>query len=192
LTVWALRHVAPGCRASFASSLAHERRAALDLGAAAALPAAGGRRLLAEASVDLGAPPLRAFGVGALLPGGYDHVYDAAASGASVAGALRVVAPGGVVTLVGPGGPIVPLGDASLLAARGVTLAGLWGGAATGAGSSSRSAFASALELVASAAPPLGGLVTHRFRPDHYRRALAVARRPARHGALRVALTSFE
>ena len=112
---------------------------------------------------------------GAQLTGGFDTVVDCVGSDASIAQALRVVAPGGTVLLVG------------MPARVSLDLTGLWHReiALRGAYAYTAADFATAFELVASR--DLGRLVTDTYTLDRYTDAIAHAAEAGARGAVKIA-----
>jgi threonine dehydrogenase-like Zn-dependent dehydrogenase len=99
---------------------------------------------------------------------------------------MRVAAPGGRLVLVGGPGEVGGL-DWTLAWARELRIDGTYVYGAEPSLAGSPHTFGEALRLLAAHPElPLGGLVTHRFRLDEWRRAMAVSLDRGRAGALKV------
>ncbi len=117
----------------------------------------------------------RSLRFGAQLTGGADVVVDCVGSPASLAQALRVVAPGGTILMVGmPGNTTV---DLTSLWHREITLTGCYAYTAPD--------FASAFDLARDA--PLERLLSATYPLDRYREAIEHAANAGRRGAVKIA-----
>ncbi|MGI8791849.1 MAG: zinc-binding dehydrogenase, partial [Acidimicrobiales bacterium] len=117
----------------------------------------------------------RSLQMGAQLTGGFDTVVDCVGSDASIAQALRVVAPGGTVVLVG------------MPARVSLDLTGLWHRetAIRGAYAYTADDFRAAFDLVA--AKSLGRLVSATYTLDRFTDAIAHAAEAGPRGSVKVA-----
>jgi threonine dehydrogenase-like Zn-dependent dehydrogenase len=109
------------------------------------------------------------------LTGGVDAVVDCVGNDASIAQALRVVAPGGTVHMVGMPGRVAV--DLTSLWHREVNLKGAY--------AYTRDDFVKAFELVE--ARDLGRLVSAMYPLDRYREAIEHAANAGRRGAVKIA-----
>jgi threonine dehydrogenase-like Zn-dependent dehydrogenase len=115
-----------------------------------------------------------------VLVGGADLVYECVGSECSVDDALRFTRGGGTVVLVGLAA-IPKRVDWTPIWLNELTIKGsVWGGTETFQGRKVRT-FQLALEWMAEGKLDLSPMLTHRFRLDDYRRALAVAASKSRH-----------
>lgn len=132
----------------------------------------------------LGARLLRPILGPAVLTDGADLVYDCVGSAASLSDALRLARTGGRVVLVGLAGQL-PAIDWTWVWLRELTL---WGACAYGVeqveGETVRT-FTLALQLLSGGRARLGHLITHKFRLDEYRRALATVVQKGRSGVVK-------
>ena len=121
-----------------------------------------------------------------VLTGGFDLVFDAVGSGASVDASLRVVAPRGRLVLLGTAGELEHL-DLTLAWARELRVIGSYVYGREPSLPGAPHTFDYLLDRLAQPdAPPVGELVTHRFGLDHWREALAVATGRRRHASIKV------
>jgi threonine dehydrogenase-like Zn-dependent dehydrogenase len=134
-----------------------------------------------------------------LLVGGFDVVYDAVGSSASVQNALRWTREGGTVVLVGRG--LAPLSlDLTPVWHREVNLIGAWAhgtenapgaraAAALGTGRGGREeTFQLSARLMRERKLTPERLITHRFPLHEFRRAVATARQRSEHRSIKVML----
>ena len=121
-----------------------------------------------------------------VFTGGFDLVFDAVGSAASVDASLRVTAPRGRLVLLGTAGELAHL-DLTLAWARELRVIGsyVYGREATLPGAPHT--FDYLLERLAQPdAPPVAELVTHRFGLDRWRDALTVATGRGKHASVKV------
>jgi threonine dehydrogenase-like Zn-dependent dehydrogenase len=122
-----------------------------------------------------------------VLSGGFAQVYDAVGSRRSLADAMRVAKPGGRLVLVGGPGQVGGL-DWTLAWSRELRIDGTYVYGLEPSVPGTPHTFDEAIRLLlANPEMPLGELVTHRFRLDEWRRAMAVSLSRGRTGALKVA-----
>jgi threonine dehydrogenase-like Zn-dependent dehydrogenase len=121
-----------------------------------------------------------------VLTGGFDLVFEAVGSRDSVDASLRVVAPRGRLVLLGTAGELEHL-DLTLAWARELRIIGsyVYGREASLPGVPHTFDHLLA-RLVETGAPVIADLVTHRFRLDQWRQALAVATGRGRHASVKV------
>jgi threonine dehydrogenase-like Zn-dependent dehydrogenase len=123
-----------------------------------------------------------------LLVGGADVVYECAGNKSSVDDSLRLARSGGTVVLMGAAA-ILKRVDWTPIWLNELTVKGsVWGGTGTFQGRRVHT-MQLALELMAEGKLDLAPMVTHRFRLDDYKRALAVTADKGRH---RVVKSVFE
>lgn len=179
-TVAALRLLAP--QAPVVAIARHEvqRRMAERLGATLADSA------VKAAVSDAGAGTHRSILGRTVLSGGFSRVYDAVGRRASLADALHVAGPRARVVLVGGPGELGGL-DWTLAWTRELRIEGTYtyGSEPSLPGATHTMGHAMRL-LAANPQLPLGELVTHRFRLEDWRRAMATALSRGRSGALKV------
>jgi L-iditol 2-dehydrogenase len=119
-----------------------------------------------------------------VLVGGADVVYECVGSDSSIDEALRFTHGGGTVVLVGLAA-IPKRVDWTPIWLNELTIKGsVWGGMETFQGRRVRTSQL-ALEWMAAGKIDLASMVTHRFRLDDYRRALAAAADKGRHQVLK-------
>jgi threonine dehydrogenase-like Zn-dependent dehydrogenase len=119
-----------------------------------------------------------------VLTGGFDQVYDAVGTRASLASALRVAAPRARVVVVGGPGHLGGM-DWTLVWARELRLAGTY---VYGREVSGEHTMDTALRLLTEHPElPIGELVTHRFRLDHWPAAMRAVLDRRKSGAVKVA-----
>ena len=183
-TLAAIRLAVPRAEVVVVARHPAQRSMAERLGAGAV---SGGRNAAVQAAVrHAGARRHRSLLGEAVLSGGFAHVYDAVGSRSSLADALRVAEPRGRVVLVGGPGEVGPV-DWTLAWARELRIEGTYVYGAEPSLAGSPHTFAEALRLLADNPElPLGELVTHRFRLEEWRRAMAVSLDRGRAGALKV------
>jgi threonine dehydrogenase-like Zn-dependent dehydrogenase len=184
-TVAGLRLVAP--RAEVILLARHDAQRVMGERLGAVLAAAGGHDAAVQAAIrHAGARAHRSILGQAVLSGGFAQVYDAVGSRRSVADAMRVAEPGGQVVLVGGPGEIGRL-DWTLAWSRELRIEGIYVYGAEPSLPGSPHTFDEAIRLLlANPELPLGELVTHRFRLEEWRRAMAVSLSRGRTGALKV------
>ena len=121
-----------------------------------------------------------------VLTGGFDLVFDGVGSRASVDASLRVVAPRGRLVLLGTAGELEHL-DLTLAWARELRVIGsyVYGREASLPGAPHTFDYLMQ-RLAGPDAPPVAGLVTHRFGLDRWRQAMAVATGRRRHASVKV------
>jgi threonine dehydrogenase-like Zn-dependent dehydrogenase len=121
-----------------------------------------------------------------VLTGGFDLVFDAVGSAASVNASLRVVAPRGRLVLLGTAGELEHL-DLTLAWARELRVIGSYVYGRERSLPGWPHTFDYLLDRLAKpGAPPVAELVTHRFGLDDWRRAMAVATGRGRHASVKV------
>ena len=119
-----------------------------------------------------------------ILIGGADVVYECVGSKDSVDDSLRLARSGGTVVLMGMAG-ILPQVDWTPIWLNELTVRGsVWGGVETFQGRRVR-AIQLALEWMAEGKLDLSPMITHRFRLEDYKTALAVTANKARHRAIK-------
>jgi threonine dehydrogenase-like Zn-dependent dehydrogenase len=115
-----------------------------------------------------------------VMVGGADIVYECVGSKSSVDDSLRLACSGGTVVLMGAAA-ILKRVDWTPIWLNELTVRGsVWGGTGTFQGRRART-FQLALEWMAEDKLDLAPMVTHRFRLDDYKRALAVTANKGRH-----------
>lgn len=115
-----------------------------------------------------------------VVVGGADVVYECVGSAATVDDSLRLARSGGTVVVVGLAGLLRGV-DWTPIWLNELRLLGAYAyGVETHGGRTVRT-FQLALEMIAQGWPDLSRLVTHRFRLDEYRRALAMTSARGRH-----------
>lgn len=115
-----------------------------------------------------------------LLVGGVDIVYDCVGSKKSVADGLSLVASGGTVVMSGLAGVLKRV-DWTPIWLKELTITGsVWSSTETFQGQRERP-FRLALQWMAQRKLDLSAMVTHRFKLDDYRRALAITADKGRH-----------
>jgi threonine dehydrogenase-like Zn-dependent dehydrogenase len=183
-TVAALRLVAPRAEVILLARHDAQRVMGERLGA---VVAAGGRDAAVQAAVrHAGARAHRSILGQAVLSGGFAQVYDAVGSRRSLADAMRVAEPGGRLVLVGGPGEVAGL-DWTLAWSRELQIAGTYVYGDESSLPGSPHTFDEAIRLLlANPELPLGELVTHRFRLEEWRQAMAVSLSRGRSGALKV------
>jgi threonine dehydrogenase-like Zn-dependent dehydrogenase len=183
-SVAALLLVAP--RAEVILVARHEAQRAMGerLGASVAL--GGGDAAVQAAVRHAGARAHRSILGQTVLSGGFAQVYDAVGSRGSLMDSMRVAEPGGRLVLVGGPGEIGGV-DWTLAWTRELRIDGtyVYGDEPSLPGRPHTIDEAIRL-LVANPELPLGELVTHRFRLEEWRRAMAVSLSRGRSGALKV------
>jgi len=121
-----------------------------------------------------------------VLTGGFELVFDAVGSAASVDASLRVVAPRGRLVLLGTAGELQHL-DLTLAWARELRIIGSYVYGREPSLPGAPHTFDYLLDRLAEpGAPPVAELVTHRFGLDDWRRAIAVATGRGRHQSVKV------
>jgi len=123
---------------------------------------------------------------GEVFTGGFELVFDCVGSRTSVDASLRVVAPRGRLVLLGTAGELAHL-DLTLAWARELRVIGsyVYGREASLPGAPHT--FDHLMERLARTdAPPVAGLVTHRFALDRWREAMGVATGRGRHQSVKV------
>lgn len=156
------------------------------LGASRVVVDRGGDGPLRAAVEVTGARAHRPIVGDAVLTGGFDLVFDGVGSRASVDASLRVTAPRGRLVLLGTAGELPHL-DLTLAWARELRVIGsyVYGREASLPGAPHTFDFL--LErLAGQGAPPVAGLVTHRFGLDQWRQAMRVATGRGRHASVKV------
>jgi threonine dehydrogenase-like Zn-dependent dehydrogenase len=183
-TVAALRLVAPRAEVILAARHDAQRGMGERLGAAMAT---GGRDAAVKAAIQhAGARAHRSILGQTVLSGGFAQAYDAVGSRRSLADAMRVAEPGGRLVLVGGPGEVGGL-DWTLAWSRELRIEGTYVYGAEPSLPGIPHTFDEAIRLlVANPEVPLGELVTHRFRLQEWRRAMAVSLSRGRSGALKV------
>ncbi len=125
-----------------------------------------------------------------MLSGGFEQVYDAVGSQASLAEAMRVTGPGGRLVLVGGPAHIGRL-DWTLAWTRELRIEGTYTYGSETSRPGAPHTMDVALQLLAAHPElPLEKLVTHRFRLEEWRRAMGTALGRGRSGAIKVVLES--
>jgi L-iditol 2-dehydrogenase len=182
-TLAALRLVAPRCEVVMLARHAEQHSAGERLGAGAVL---GGRDAAARAAVrHAGARAHRSILGDTVLSGGFAQVYDAVGSRSSLRDAMRVAASGARLVLVGGPGEVGGL-DWTLAWSRELRIDGTYVYGTEPSLPGSPHTFAEAMRLLAAHPElPLGELVTHRFRLEEWRRAMAVSLGRGKSGALK-------
>jgi threonine dehydrogenase-like Zn-dependent dehydrogenase len=121
-----------------------------------------------------------------VLTGGFDLVFEAVGSAASVDASLRVVAPRGRLVLLGTAGELQHL-DLTLAWARELRVIGSYVYGREPSLPGAPHTFDDLLDRLAKpGAPPVAQLVTHRFGLDDWRQAMAVATGRGRHASVKV------
>ncbi|HYN63266.1 MAG TPA: alcohol dehydrogenase catalytic domain-containing protein [Candidatus Limnocylindrales bacterium] len=186
-TVAALRLVAPRAEVVLLARHGTQRDMGERLGAGSA---AGGRDAAVQAAIrHAGARAHRSILGQVVLSGGFTQVYDAVGSQRSLADAMRVAEPGGRMVLVGGPGQVSGL-DWTLAWTRELRIEGTYVYGSEPSLPGSPHTFDEAIRLlVANPQMPLGELVTHRFRLEEWRRAMAVSLTRGKSGALKVVFT---
>jgi L-iditol 2-dehydrogenase len=140
-----------------------------------------------RAAVEVtGARPHRPIVGRDVFTGGFDLVFDAVGSRASVDASLRVVAPRGRLVLLGTAGELEHL-DLTLAWARELRIIGSYVYGREPALPGAPHTFDELLDRLARPdAPPVGELVTHRFGLDRWREAIGVAMGRGRHASVKV------
>jgi threonine dehydrogenase-like Zn-dependent dehydrogenase len=183
-TVAALRLVAP--RAVVILVARHDTQRLMGERLGAIVAAAGGDAAVQAAIRHAGARAHRSILGQAVLSGGFAQVYDAVGSRRSLADAMRVAEPGGRLVLVGGPGEVGGL-DWTLAWSRELRIDGTYVYGDESSLPGSPHTFDEAIRLLlANPELPLAELVTHRFRLEEWRRAMAVSLSRGRSGALKV------
>lgn len=166
----------------------HPRQAALAerFGASRVVLDRRGRGAQRAAVEVTGAHPHRPIVGRDVLTGGFDLVFDAVGSRASIDAGLRVVAPRGRLVLLGTAGELEHL-DLTLVWARELRIIGTYVYGREASLPGTPHTFDDLLDRLArDDAPPVGDLVTHRFGLDGWRDALAAATGRGRHASVKV------
>lgn len=179
-TAAALRMAAPAAEVTLVARHAPQRELGARLGAhlargplEAAVERAGARRHRPLVGEDV-------------LTGGFERVYDCVGSAASLDAALRVAGPRGQVAIVG-GPAIIRALDWTLVWTRELRVEGSYVyGIEHGLPGAPHTMDAAMELMVGHPELPIGELVTHRFRLEEWRRAMAAALDRRRSGALKV------
>jgi threonine dehydrogenase-like Zn-dependent dehydrogenase len=179
-TVAALRMVAPGADVTLVARHAAQRDLGKRLGAhpargplEAAVERAGARRHRPLVGQDV-------------LTGGFDQVYECVGSASSLDAALRVAGPRGRVAIVG-GPAIIRELDWTLAWTRELRIEGSYVYGTEHALPGAPHTMDAAMQLLTEHPElPIGELVTHRFRLDQWRQAMAVALNGRAAGAIKV------
>lgn len=179
----ALLLAAPGAEVTVVARHAAQRDLAARFGAyvasdplAAAVERAGARRHRPLVGEDV-------------LTGGFAQVYDCVGSGSSLDASLRVAAPRGRVVILG-GPAIVRDLDWTLAWTRELRVEGAYVyGSEHGLPGAPHTMDAAMRLLVEHPELPIGELVTHRFRLEEWRQAMAAALDRRRSGAIKVVFT---
>lgn len=180
-TLAALRLAAPGAEVSLVARHDAQRRMAGRLGAAAVRGDA-----LAAAVERTGARRHRPLVGEDVLVGGFDQVYDAVGSARSLDATFRVAAPRSRVVVVGGPAHVGQL-DWTLVWTRELRLDGSYVyGRETSLPGQPDTMEAAIAMLADHPELPLAEVVTHRFRLEEWRRALAASLGRRRSGALKV------
>jgi threonine dehydrogenase-like Zn-dependent dehydrogenase len=183
-SVAALRLAAP--RAEVILLARHDAQRAMGERLGAVLAPRGRDAAVQAAIRHAGARAHRSILGQAVLSGGFAQVYDAVGSRRSLADALRVADLGGRVVLVGGPGEVGGL-DWTLAWSRELRIHGTYVYGAEPSIPGTPHTFGEAIRLLrAHPEMPLGELVTHRFRLEEWRRAMAVSLSRGRSGALKV------
>ncbi len=124
------------------------------------------------------------FGHQALI-GGFDFVYDCVGSGQSLTDAMKYARSGGTVAEVGTSQ--IALVDTAPLWLDELNLIGANGRAIEQYNGRSMHTYEVVFELIQQGKLDLSGLLTHRFRIEHYRQAIATLVNRGRSGAIKVA-----
>jgi threonine dehydrogenase-like Zn-dependent dehydrogenase len=187
-TVAALRLVEPRAEVILLARHAAQRLLGERLGASMA---AGGRDAAVQAAIrHAGARAHRSILGQTVLSGGFAQVYDAVGSRRSLADAMRVSEPGGRLVLVGGPAEVGGL-DWTLAWSRELRIDGTYVYGLEPSLPGTPHTFDEAIRLLlANPELPLGELVTHRFRLEDWRRAMAVSLSRGRSGALKVVFTA--
>jgi threonine dehydrogenase-like Zn-dependent dehydrogenase len=182
--VAALRLVEPRAEAILLARHDAQRVMGERLGASVA---PGGRDAAVQAAIrHAGARAHRSILGQTVLSGGFAQVYDAVGSRRSLADAMRVAEPGGRVVLVGGPGEVGGL-DWTLAWSRELRIDGTYVYGAEASVPGGPHTFDEAIRLLlANPEMPLGELVTHRFRLEDWRRAMAVSLSRGKTRALKV------
>jgi threonine dehydrogenase-like Zn-dependent dehydrogenase len=183
-SVGALRLVAPRAEVILLARHDAQRVMGERLGAIVAL---GGRDGAVQAAIrHTGARAHRSILGETVLSGGFAQVYDAVGSRRSMADGMRVAEPGGRLVLVGGPGEIGGL-DWTLAWTHELRIDGTYVYGAEPSMPGSPHTIDEAIRLlVANPELPLGELVTHRFRLEEWRRAMAASLSRGKSGALKV------
>ncbi len=193
IAIEAIQALAPGAHVTLATGEAYQERLATQRGAEAVLPA---RRdlLLARGAEHTNAQSFVRGGQRYIL-GGFDVVFDCLGSRDSLDVALRLARSGGAVVVIAPPARAGRLDIAPVWHDE-VTISGITGPGAESLPQDMSESIGARTSTLALAARlfrknrlHLEGIVTHRLPARQVRRALAIAANPARHEALRVALT---
>ncbi|HEX2142389.1 MAG TPA: zinc-binding dehydrogenase, partial [Candidatus Limnocylindria bacterium] len=181
-TLAALRLAAPAADVFVLARHPAQRRLAERLGATAVVTAA------VQAAVErAGARRYRSLVGEDVLTGGFDQVYDAVGSTRSLDAAVRVTAPRGRLVLIGGPGHLAGL-DWTLVWTRELRVAGTYVyGREAGVDGEPHTMDLAMRLLVTRPDLSLGELVTHRFRLDEWRSAMAAALDRRRSGAVKIA-----
>ncbi|MEW6568480.1 MAG: zinc-binding dehydrogenase [Chloroflexota bacterium] len=121
-----------------------------------------------------------------VLVGGADLVYECVGSARSVDDSLRLTRSGGTVVLVGLAGILRGV-DWTPIWLNELTVKGSFWCGTESVGSRNVRTFQRAVEMIAQRRPDLSPLVTHRFRLDEYRKALAMTADRGRHRVVKSA-----
>ncbi|HEX6139182.1 MAG TPA: alcohol dehydrogenase catalytic domain-containing protein [Candidatus Limnocylindria bacterium] len=176
----ALRLAAPGAAVTVVARHAVQRRLAERFGATVA-------RSPLEAAVErAGARRHRPLVGQDVLVGGFDQVYDAVGTARTLDAALRVAAPRGRVVIVGGPAQVSTL-DWTLAWTRELRIQGTYVYGVEESLPGRPHTMDAAMDMLAAHPElPLGELVTHRFRLEEWRRAMAAALSRGRSGALKI------
>jgi len=182
LTVQAARAVCPDCHIAVIAKYPHQKEAALRCGANTILDRA--QPYQAVAALTGGKYYSAPMNKGA-VSGGFEVIYDCIGSATTVEDSLRWARAGGAVVLVGIDLTRVTL-DLNPVWYQEVDLIGskahgrqMWQG-------QSRHTYDVVTELLRAGKMHSAGLITHRFRFEEYKQAIAMASSKARSGAIKV------
>jgi threonine dehydrogenase-like Zn-dependent dehydrogenase len=189
----ALKALAPNAQVTYAADAPHERKLAEAYAPHAVIGASTGS-LLHQGAMQTNAQ-IFAHGAIPYILGGYSHIYDCAATHATVGTAIRLARSGGIVMLMGAPQRQITL-DATLVQRDEVSLVGIAGAGMDRVpedvkdGKPGRwSSLAVAARLMRKGMLKTDGFITHRFSARQVRQALRLAAEPQRHKVARALLT---
>lgn len=171
LTLQAARAACPDCYLTALAKYAHQAEAARRLGADEVIMGSDGYAAVARAT---GAKHYTAWMNKGMLLGGFDVIYDCVGSGATIEDSLRWARAGGAVVLVGIDLERVKL-DLNSIWYQEVDLIGSKGHGMDEWRGERRHSYDWVLRWIREGKLTGDGLITHRFRFEDYRRAVAAS-----------------
>lgn len=184
LTLQAVRAVAPGCRVTAVARYPHQAEAAHRLGASDVIT-----RVDYETVAKLtGASYSKALLNKGMLLGGFDLVYDCVGAASTLEDSLRWTRAGGAVVMVGIEFAPQRL-DHSPIWYQEVDLIGALAHGTDEWQGQRRHTYAWVIDWLRTGTLTVEGLITHRFRFDQYRAAVATAQSKAQARAIKVVFT---